>query len=81
MKSGLINKNLSGFVKGSYKILLCTLPLFLFSCQKSNVEKPNVLFIMMDDLGYGQLGINNDTLKTSDFDPFYVQLEERYQGY
>jgi uncharacterized sulfatase len=44
-------------------------------------EKTNVLFILMDDLGYGQFGINNDTLEVSDFDPFYMHLEDSLQGY
>ena len=36
---------------------------------------------MMDDLGYGQFGVYNDTLKTSDFDPFYVYLVDSLEGY
>ena len=44
-------------------------------------QKPNILFVMMDDLGYGQTGIYNDTIKTTDFNPFFVQLVNRYQGY
>ncbi len=53
----------------------------LFSGQKKKTEKPNVLFILMDDLGYGHLGINNETLKISDFDPFFKHLEDSLQGY
>ena len=81
MKHGLLLKYFSRFVKISFNIILITTILLLFSCQESSVEKPNVLFILMDDLGYGQLGINNDTLKISDFDPFYVSLEQSFQGY
>ncbi|MEO1011639.1 MAG: sulfatase-like hydrolase/transferase, partial [Bacteroidota bacterium] len=42
---------------------------------------PNVIFIMMDDLGYGQFGIFNDTLTTQDYDPFFVKLVDSLQGY
>ena len=35
----------------------------------------------MDDLGYGQFGVCNDTLKTADFDPFFVYLVDSLQGY
>ena len=51
------------------------------ACSKVTEPKPNILFIMMDDLGYGQLGIYNDTLSTSDFDPFFVHLVDSMQDY
>ncbi len=67
------------------KIFLISLTCVLLfpACKVPNspAEKPNVLFIMMDDLGYGHLGINNDTLEISDFDPFYKHLEDSLQGY
>ena len=57
--------------------------LLMTACNQEpdSTQKPNVLFILMDDLGYGQLGINNDTLETEDFDPFYRHLEDSLQGY
>ena len=67
-----------------YKVVTASFILAgLCACnQESNrIQKPNVLFIMMDDLGYGHLGINNDTLETGDFDPFYRRLEDSLQGY
>ena len=55
----------------------------LFSCnQKEKInQKPNILFIMMDDLGYGQFGIYNDTISTEDFNPWFVRLVDSLQGY
>ena len=54
----------------------------VISCQESPPTKaPNLLFIMMDDLGYGQLAINNDTLQTEDYDPYFVELVHEHQGY
>ena len=50
-------------------------------CEPPVAPKPNILFIMMDDLGYGQLGIYNDTLETSDFPPLFVQFVDSTQGY
>ncbi|MDG1729109.1 MAG: sulfatase-like hydrolase/transferase [Algibacter sp.] len=67
-------KNLWGYI---------LLAAFLCGCanQNQNIKKTNVLFIMMDDLGYGQFGIYNDTISTSDFDPYFVSLVDSLQGY
>ncbi|MGC9344487.1 MAG: sulfatase-like hydrolase/transferase [Bacteroidales bacterium] len=81
MKPIFFNKYLSRILKRSVRIFLFTSVVLLFSCEKSTMEKPNVLFILMDDLGYGHLGINNDTLEISDFDPFFVYLVDSLQGY
>lgn len=62
------------------KVLLPSVLVLPAGCKKQ-VQKPNIIFVMMDDLGYGQLGLYNDTINTSDFDPFFVQLVNRYQGY
>lgn len=58
--------------------------LVLTHCGKkgnSGERKPNVLFVLMDDLGYGQFGVYNDTITTSDFNPFFVSLVDSLQGY
>lgn len=53
------------------------------SCQEkaTTEEKPNILFILMDDLGYGQFGIYNDTITVNNFDPFFTHLVDSLQGY
>lgn len=71
-------------------ILKCKMKNFLFlfllivigACGNKNKKlPPNILFVMMDDLGYGQFGVNNEHLDTSDFDPFFVKLVDSLQGY
>ncbi|TYA71559.1 sulfatase family protein [Seonamhaeicola marinus] len=65
-------------------ILGLTLSFLLCNCQNQVEQqplKPNVLFIMMDDLGYGQFGVYNDTVTTSDYDPYFVKLVDSLQGY
>ncbi|MFC2111739.1 sulfatase [Bacteroidota bacterium] len=70
-------------MKRNFCLIVFACLLCLTTCNRPSaiVKKPNVLFIMMDDLGYGQFGIYNDTLKTSDFDPFYVHLVDSLEGY
>ncbi|WP_111706809.1 sulfatase family protein [Lutibacter citreus] len=66
------------------KILLKLFILLLVinvSCKPEKIKNPNVLFIMMDDLGYGQFGVNNDTITTKDFNPYFVHLVDSLQGY
>lgn len=67
------------------RILIGLATIFLLSnCTKkerSKNQKPNVLFVLMDDLGYGQFGIYNDTITTADFNPFFVRLVDSLQGY
>ena len=55
-------------------ILVSILP-FLFSCQKHEVFKPpNVILIITDDQGYGDLGLhNNPNIKTPSIDAFAKQ--------
>lgn len=62
-------------------ILPLWLALFCSSCQRPHPPVPNILFIMMDDLGYGQFGVNNDTLAVRDFDPYFVSLVNERQDY
>ncbi|MGC6506197.1 MAG: sulfatase [Coraliomargaritaceae bacterium] len=50
----------------------------LLSAQRN---RPNVIFIMMDDLGYGHCQFNNEDLQVADFDPFFMSLVEQRQDY
>lgn len=66
-----------------YKLVLgLVIALSVYSCAvETQPKKPNVLFVLMDDFGYGQFGVHNDTLKTSDFDPYFVHLVDSLQHY
>lgn len=46
--------------------------LFAGGCSISHEETPNVLFIMMDDLGYGHFASHNNNLRVWDLDPFFI---------
>ena len=48
----------------------------VFSQKQRKKLQPNIIFIMMDDLGFGQWGVHNDTLTTNSFDPYFVSLEK-----
>ena len=73
----MISRSIVKYIHASLFLLLA-----LNGCEApSEKELPNILFIMMDDLGYGQFGINNDTLTTSSFDPFFVNLVQERQDY
>jgi uncharacterized sulfatase len=42
-------------------------------CIKTEEQKPNILFILLDDLGYGHVGFHNDTLGFQDLDPDFIR--------
>jgi uncharacterized sulfatase len=65
-------------------ILWITTILILPACsgdRPTDVRKPNLLFIMMDDLGYGHFGPNNTTLTVDEFNPWFVRLVNETQDY
>lgn len=72
------------YLKGRFNLMLF-LFIIVVGCNKQPQEKkinqPNVIFILMDDLGYGQFGVFNDTLTIDDYNPFFVKLVDSLQGY
>ena len=67
-------------MKGLYRLSLLFL-VVLVSCKTVDQASPNVIFIMMDDLGYGQFGLHNDQLTTDQFDPLFVELVSENEAY
>ncbi|MCK4855781.1 MAG: hypothetical protein KAT31_15990, partial [Bacteroidales bacterium] len=43
------------------------------SRKQREAKSPNLLFIMMDDLGYGHFAPNNMALTVDDFNPWFVR--------
>lgn len=51
------------------KILFVPLLLFMLGCKQPEVEKPNVILVMADDLGWGDTGFNgNPVIRTPHLD-------------
>ena len=61
-------------------IIPATVALIANGCSSPKNVQPNILFVMMDDLGYGHFAPNNDTLKVSNLDPYFVRVvsENKY---
>lgn len=58
------------------KTTILILILFIVSCpssKKEGVEKPNVIFIMLDDFGYSQIACNSEEISEKDYDPLFLQ--------
>ena len=71
------------------KILLVCLPFFLTSCESSSKqsdskEKPNIIYILADDLGYGDLGVYGQTkIETPNLDNMAAEgmlFTQHYSG-
>ena len=65
-------------------LILLTLFMTFQACssgKRPQAKAPNLLFIMMDDLGYGHFGPNNIALTVEDFNPWFVRLVKENQDY
>ena len=62
-------------------IIIIAVVLLNSACRQERQDMPNLLFIMMDDLGYGQFGLYNDALTVEAFDPYFTQLVAERQDY
>lgn len=65
-------------------IVLLSILLTLQACSSKKQEEtkaPNLLFILMDDLGYGHFAPNNTDLTVDDFNPWFVRLVKENQDY
>lgn len=65
---------------------LCTLTFLIgiSSCNwehnKDN-EKPNVIFIMLDDFGYSQIAYNSEQITAEDYDPLFLRYTMENRDY
>ncbi|MEN8118245.1 MAG: sulfatase-like hydrolase/transferase [Bacteroidota bacterium] len=58
------------------KLTLILIIFFLNSCSFSKTkeqEKPNVIFIMLDDFGYSQIAYNSEEITEKDYDPLFLK--------
>lgn len=68
-------------MKKSYVVVLLTLGLLAKACQEKRFEKPNVILILVDDQGYGDLACHgNGNIKTPNLDRLY-QISARFTDY
>jgi arylsulfatase A-like enzyme len=69
----------------AYKSFLILTAIFLFNCkkeQKKYYKKPNILFILVDDLGYHDLGVTGSKFyETPNIDQLANQSTKFTQGY
>lgn len=66
---------------GTTKLLIGTILLLVLTGTANANDRPNLLFIMMDDLGYGQCAFHNGTLSVEAFDPYFKELVAQRQDY
>jgi uncharacterized sulfatase len=62
-------------------VFTALLALVLASPSLNAASKPNLLFIMMDDLGYGHCAFHNGELTVEAFDPYFKERVARQQDY
>ena len=62
-------------------MLKLLIPLLVFVSAAFAADRPNFLFIMLDDIGVGQCQFNNDTLTVEQMDPYFKELVAQKQDY
>lgn len=58
------------------QVLLISLS-FLAACariENETPDKPNVIFIMLDDFGYSQIAYNSEQISVKDYDPLFLEF-------
>ena len=59
-------------MKNKFIVSVC-ISINMGGCCIHEINKPNFIFILLDDLGYGHVSFHNDTLKTRDLDPDFIR--------
>jgi len=59
------------------KLVLLISLLFFAACvgiKNKTPDKPNVIFIMLDDFGYSQIAYNSEQISQEDYDPLFLEF-------
>jgi uncharacterized sulfatase len=59
------------------QVLLISLLFLVASCAgtgNKTPDKPNVIFIMLDDFGYSQIAYNSEQISVEDYDPLFLEF-------
>jgi arylsulfatase A-like enzyme len=70
----------SKFLAGVSSSLVCVLCLFL-SCSTTTAQRPNIIVILVDDMGYSDLGCYGSTISTPNIDQLAAQGVRFRQAY
>jgi uncharacterized sulfatase len=69
----------------SYSLLLLWVPFYTSICQELTAfmksEKPNFILIVMDDLGFSQIGWTSANINPDDYDPLFLEFSMRRAEY
>ena len=69
----VVNKKVL-LMKQKLLILATILSLILFGCSKLSrtiPQKPNIIFVLVDDFGYSQIAYISDSISEKDYDPLF----------
>ena len=79
--SATIGLKLRRSVRGSYRYCAQTALLLLFFANFCKAQKPNIIFILTDDMGIGDIGCFNGTYKTPNIDRLAAEGRKFKQYY